>query len=252
MTKFLSSMFVSAALMLALCLPGVSAHAADGAFTEAQKKEIEAMIDAQIKKSGKEIMDAVRVYQEEEAKLEDAKAEAKIKELMAVLTDTSLPSVGNPQADVTIVEFFDYNCGYCKKVVPELQKLVQEDKNLRVVFKEMPILGPTSKTAAEWALAAHKQGKYFEYHMAVMDSKGAKNEETLSQLAKDLGLDVEKMKTDAASKEVKDIISQSMKTAESIGIQGTPAFIVNGKLQRGYLGEGGLKAVVAEARKGKS
>lgn len=244
MTTF-SRLLMSAAV-LSVFVP--AAHAAESVLTVAQKEEIKALVAEQIKASGKDIMDSVRAYQEEEAKQADVKAEAKIKDVMAELTAANLPSVGNPAGDVTIIEFFDYNCGYCKKVLPELQKLVQDDKNLRIIFKEMPILGPTSKTAAEWALAAHKQGRYFEFHAALMDFKGAKSEEVFTKIAKDLALDVEKLKVDAASKDVQDAITKSMSIAESIGIQGTPAFIVNGKLSRGYLGDGGLKAAIEEAR----
>jgi len=194
------------------------------------------------------IFEAVDKHRAEQEKMEKASAESKIEEHAAFLTSKDAPFIGNPNADITIVEFFDYNCGYCKRALTDIQALVKEDSNIRVVFKEMAILGPTSKTAALWSLAAHKQGKYFDFHVALMQHSGPKNESELEKLAAKVGLDVEKMKADANSKEIADQFDKDMQISREIGAQGTPAFIIGTQFIPGYIGEDGLKAVVAEER----
>lgn len=171
-----------------------------------------------------------------------------IKNNQDALTGKAFPSIGNPKGDVTVVEFFDYNCGYCKRALPDLINLVESDKNVRVVFHEFPILSAGSRTAALWALAAHKQGHYFDFHKALMQHRGAKNEDTLSTLAKDLGLDVGQMKKDAASKETAKLLQDSVDLARKLGISGTPAFVVNDQFFGGYIGHDGLIEAIKAAR----
>jgi len=183
-----------------------------------------------------------------EAKLQEEQAASAIKDNIAKLTSKDSPSIGPDDADVTIVEFFDYNCGYCKRALPDVQAIAASDKKVRFVFKEMPILGPTSGTAAQWALAAKRQDKYFEYHTALMEFKGQKEEKQLAKIAKDLGLDVEKMKKDASSDEVQAEIDADVELARTIGINGTPAFIVEETLYPGYIGEDGMVQAIKEAR----
>lgn len=218
------------------------------AFTEGQKEQIQQIIKQYLLDNPQIIMDSVQAYQQQQAEQQDKIAEQKVGEHLGALTSKDAPSAGNPDGDITIVEFFDYNCGYCKRAFPDIQQVLSSDKNVRFVFQDMPILGPTSLTAAKWALAAHKQGKYFEYHAELMKHNGAKNESELSKLAEKIGLDVEKMKKDAGSREVKEAIDKNMDMAREIGIQGTPAFILDGALMRGYLGREGMKDAIKQAR----
>ncbi len=218
-------------------------------LTDAQKLEVQQVIKDYLMENPELILKSVELHQTQQEENQEKNAEAKVGEHLPYLTSNDTPSAGNPDGDVTIVEFFDYNCGYCKRALSDIQKTMKVDKNVRFVFKEMPILGPSSLTASQWALAAHKQGKYFEYHTALMSHRGAKNESELSKLAEDLGLDTAQMKKDANSDEVKIILKKSMDIAREIGIQGTPAFILNGQLVRGYMGPDGLKAAIADARK---
>ena len=179
---------------------------------------------------------------------EEEKAKASIENNLSKLTAGDLPFVGNKDAEITVVEFFDYNCGYCKRAVPDIRAILEEDKNVKFVFKEMPILGPSSRTAAQYALAAHKQGKYFDYHAKLMEHRGPKDEATLEKMAKDLDLNVDQMKVDANSEETNQAIEDSINLAGEIGIRGTPAFVIESELYRGYLGLEGLKAEIAKAR----
>lgn len=139
------------------------------------------------------------------------------------------PTVGNPKGDVTVVEFFDYNCGFCKRGFPELAKLIDSDKNVRVVFKELPILSEGSMEAARVALAAKAQGKYWEVHRDLMSTKGAINGEVALKAAGKLGLDVAKLKTDMQSPEVSKEIETVRTLAQNMGINGTPHYLVADK-----------------------
>lgn len=159
------------------------------------------------------------------------------------------PVAGNPKGDVTIVEFFDYNCGYCKHVLPDVKKLIETDKNLKVIFKEFPILGPTSELASKWALAAHKQDKYFAFHQRLMERKGPINEEALSDVAKAVGLDVAQAKKDAAGADIATQLEKNRSLGGQLGLAGTPAFIIGEEVVPGAVPLSDMRAKVAEARK---
>jgi protein-disulfide isomerase len=158
------------------------------------------------------------------------------------------PVLGNPQGDVTLVEFMDYNCGYCKRSLTDVMKLVEADKNLRVVIKEFPILGPTSITASRAALAAAKQGKYKEMHTALMGHKGALSDEAIFEIAKAAGLDVDRLKTDMNDKAIAERIEQNHQLASMLGIDGTPAFVIDQQLIPGALGYEALAAAIGDVR----
>jgi protein-disulfide isomerase len=232
-----------ATLLVALALPSGPAFAA-----ELSRTDVEAIIKEYLHENPEIILESVEAYRQKQEKLAESEAEKSVVKHMAYLTSADAPSAGNPKADVVVVEFFDYNCGYCKRALPDLQTLLKDDKNLRVVFREMPILSEASMLTAQWSLAAHKQGKYFKFHQALMNHNGAKSEAELEKLAKESGLDVAAMKKDAASEETAKAIEKDLEVAGEIGIRGTPAFIVNGTVYRGYLGPEGLKGAVDAAR----
>jgi len=161
------------------------------------------------------------------------------------------PVAGNPEGDITVVEFFDYNCGYCKRGFAEIAKLVERDKNVRVVFKEFPILRDESEQAARVALAARMQGKYWDVHRDMIQIKGLVNEAVALKVAEAHGLDMAKLKADMAGPEVKAELDRVKELANKLAINGTPHFLV------GDLAIGGapdnlfdvLEGHVAELRK---
>jgi protein-disulfide isomerase len=157
-------------------------------------------------------------------------------------------SNGNPKGNVTMVEFFDYNCGFCKRALPDVLSLLKNDKQLKLVYKELPILGPGSLFAARAAIAAKKQGKYWKFHLALMRSRGA-NEPLVLSIAKQVGLDVEKLKKDMEAPEIRAEIDTNLQLAQKIGVNGTPAFIIGNRAVPGALGLAGLKAQIAGVRK---
>jgi protein-disulfide isomerase len=165
-----------------------------------------------------------------ETKLAEQEA-ARTKSLVAehakeIYRAPNAPVAGNPNGDITVVEFFDYNCGYCKRGFAEIAKLVEQDKNVRVVFKEFPILRDESEQAAKVALAARMQGKYWEVHSDLITTRGLVNEAVGLKVAEKHGLDIEKLKADMASPEVKAELDRVKALAQTLQINGTPHFLV--------------------------
>ena len=143
---------------------------------------------------------------------------------------TGSPIAGNAKGDVTMIEFFDYNCGYCKKAFVDVAQAIDKDKQVKLVLKEFPILSKGSEEAARVALAAKMQGKYWEFHRAMLETQGQANEASALKVAEKLGLDMTKLKKDMASAEVKKEIDDTRKLATKMGIQGTPHFIVGDRI----------------------
>ncbi len=240
-----SALSLMAAAVMAL---SAATAKAEEVFSDAQKEALNGLIAEYIKSNPQAIMDSVQAFQMQQQIKAEEDAVKKLQDHLPTITASDMPAAGSENPDLTVVEFFDYNCGYCKRALPDIQKVLENDPKIRFVFVEMPILGPSSSTAAQWALAAHKQGKYFEYHAALMNHRGAKEEPELSQIAKDLGLDLEKMKSDAAGQEIADMIAKNMEIVNDIGIRGTPAFIIGDTIVRGYLGEDGLEKAINDER----
>src|ERR1700756_4315880 len=167
-----------------------------------------------------------------------------------IFDDPATPVGGNPQGDVTIVEFFDYRCPYCKQVLPSLQALLKEDHKLRFVYKEMPVLGPASVTAAHAAPAAQREGKNEAFHNAMMATKGQITDETVYKVAGSVGLDIDRLKQDMIAPEIDRTLKANLALAEELNIRGTPGFIIGKKIVPGALDLDALKNMVAEARKG--
>ena len=244
---FLLIVLLSAAGLIGLSGAFQDSNAAKSINTS-DKAAIEEIIADYLRDNPEKIVESLRLAQEREEQKRQANTQQKIESLQSYFASAELPSIGRPNADVTIVEFFDYNCGYCKRALPDVQKIAEKDKNVRFVFMEMPILSQASREAAKWAMAAHNQGKYFEYHAALMNFRGSKNAGALEKMAKDVGLDIDRMKQDVASQAVERKISESLNIAREIGINGTPAFIVNDKLFPGYIGQRAMEQAIKEAR----
>jgi len=164
-----------------------------------------------------------------------------------------LDSINNPgifqkNADITIYEFFDYNCGYCKSVVKTILDVISEDKKINFVFVEFPILSKESYTAAVAALAAKKQGLYTDFHLSLMKIRGRINEDIVFKTAKDTGLDINKLKTDMKSSEIEHKLKQNREIAKSLGLNGTPAFIIGNIIYPGALEKNSLKRMIKQFR----
>lgn len=213
------------------------------------KADIENIIKEYIAENPQVILDSVEAYgrQQQDASVQQ-RQEAIDKHISWLDNNDILPVAGNPDGDVTIVEFFDYNCGYCKKALDDIMKLMAEDDNVKFIFVETPILGRTSELAAKWAMAAKMQDAYLEYHIGVMQNRGPINERSLIKVAEKVGLDIDKMKADAKSDDVAKMVNEKSQKAAQMGISGTPAFIINGQLYGGYIGVDRMREAVKEAR----
>lgn len=165
-----------------------------------------------------------------------------------VFRDPDSPVGGNPNGDVTLVEFFDYNCPYCRRVAPVMLEAEAADPQLRVVFKEFPILGPGSTFAAKAALAAHKQGKYLAFHHALMKARGAVDADKVLEVAATAGVDVERLKAETESPAIQAMLERNLDLAQALRITGTPGFVVGDKVVTGARDLKGLQALIGEAR----
>jgi protein-disulfide isomerase len=168
----------------------------------------------------------------------------------SVLRDPEIPSLGNPRGDLTIVEFFDYQCPYCKKVTPELAQLVKEDGNIRLVLKDWPVFGDISVAAAKLVLASKYQNKYAEAHQALIGASTKLTEAGIHDLLAAAGVDVARATADlqANQKAIDDLLSRNSDQAEAFGFQGTPGFIVGTFRVPGVLEMSVFKQVIADAR----
>ncbi len=198
------------------------------------------------------IMEAVKVLEDRREAAEADEARDLVSDNRDEIFDDGYSHVaGNPDGDVTVVEFIDYNCGYCKKAHEDVRKLVETDAGLRYVVKEFPILGPSSVTAAKAALAARAQqdGRlYMAFNDALMGHRGALTDAQVWSIAEDVGLDVEALKTAAESAEIKAQIERTYELAKKLQIQGTPTFVIGDELVRGYAPLDHMRDVVAAAR----
>jgi len=181
---------------------------------------------------------------------EKAVSDALVSRKADIFEHPMTPVSGNPKADVTIVEFFDYQCGYCKRTMQNVLDLQKEDPKIRVVWKELPILGPVSEFAARAAMAAKSQGKYLEFHTAVMGARGQLTPDAVMKHAADAGIDVERLKKDMMDPAIAKYLRDTLELAQALGINGTPGFVIGDKLVPGALGKDQMKELVAQARAG--
>ena len=239
-------------LALAGALISVAAPAAWAAtdLAPAQREAIEGIIHDYLLHNPDVLLEALRGAEEKLNHEADLKAAKVLNDRQSeIFEDRATPVAGNPRGDVTIVEFFDYRCPYCKQVLPSLQTLLKEDHNLRFVFKELPVLGPPSVTAAHAALAAQRQGKYEAFHNAMMATKGQITDETVYKVAGSVGLDVDRLKQDMSAPEIEQALKANLALADALNIHGTPGFIIGKHIVPGAIDLDALRNMIADARK---
>jgi protein-disulfide isomerase len=233
---------LSLALLAALAAP-VSAQA-----PAPDVPAIERIVRDYLLKNPEVILEAIENLEKRRSESAQGAAKAAIAERRAeILDDPDSPVAGNPGGDIAIVEFFDYRCPYCKQVVPTLAQLLKEDTKLRLVHKELPILGPDSLLASRAALAARKQNKYHPMHAALMRLRTL-DEASILKAATEQGLDANRLKADMQSPEVEESLDRNRRLARALNITGTPAFIIGDALVPGAINLRTLKSLVAEAR----
>jgi protein-disulfide isomerase len=184
---------------------------------------------------------------QDEKDKQQAAADNLVKYNSDIYTDADSPVAGNEKGDVTVVVFFDYFCGYCRKTLPELKSLTAKDSAVRIIYKELPIMGAESVVAAQAALAAKKQGKYSEFHYALLESDNA-SDATIKGLCKKLGLNYETLKKDMNDIKLNQSIERNQNLAAAIGVSGTPAYLVGKRFIPGAIDAVALALIVADER----
>jgi protein-disulfide isomerase len=237
-----------------LLIGNVTAASAQS-FSTDQRKEIEEIVRGYLLRNPEVLQEVLIELEKRQTAAEAEKAKAAVKNNATLLFDSPRQVViGNPKGDVTLIEFFDYNCGYCKRALADLVDLMKGDPNLRVVLKEFPVLGEGSVEAAKVAIAAHMQDqsgkKYFDFHQKLLGSRGPANKARALAVAKEVGFDVARIERDMASDEVRATIGESMKLAEALGLNGTPSYVVGDNVVIGAVGHDALKQKVNWARCG--
>ncbi|MEP2387926.1 DsbA family protein [Hyphomonas sp.] len=195
------------------------------------------------------VFEAAQLFEQQQQALQaQAAAQVLDTEKATLENDPNAPVLGNPDGDVTVVEFFDYNCPYCRRVKPEMEALLAADPNVRVVYREWPILGDGSVFAARAALASRNQGKYEEFHWAMMQLKERAEEALILCTAEDIGLDVAQLRSDMNGPEIEEHIQTSMRLAQSLGFSGTPSFVIGDSLAPGLIQADQMIELVDQAR----
>jgi protein-disulfide isomerase len=247
----------AALLAIALALPA-AAPAGAQAFSPDQRGEIERIIKDYLLKHPELLQEVMSELEKRQTAADAEKHRSAIKELSATIFNSSRQvTLGNLQGDVTVVEFFDYNCGYCKRAMTDMLDLLKVDGKVRFVLKEFPVLGEGSMQAAQVAVAVRMQDKtggkkYLEFHQKLLASRGSIDKARAVAAAKEVGLDVARIEKDLASEEVKATLEESYKIAEALGLNGTPSYVVGSDVVIGAVGLKVLKEKVNTARCGKA
>lgn len=258
MNTRLRSLTLAAGLMLsaAIAVPAANQALAQS-ISPAQRGEIEKIIKDYLVKNPEVLQEALGELEKKQAASEAEKHREGVKQHSEALFNSPRHVVvGNPQGDVTMVEFFDYNCGYCKKAMVDMMEMIKADPKLRVVLKEFPVLGQGSVEAARVAVAVRMQDKtgkkYLDFHQKLLGIRGQANQAAAMAAAKDVGMDMAKLEKDLASPEIKSSLEESYKLAEALGLNGTPSYVIGTDVVVGAVGQPGLKEKVSQARCGKA
>jgi protein-disulfide isomerase len=213
-------------------------------------EEIEKIVRDYLLREPEVVYDALQELQRRQEEAAAARQRAAIAENQGeLMNDRATPVGGNPDGDVTLVEFFDYRCAYCRRVVSSMRALLEEDRGLRVVFKELPVLGPDSMRAAQAALASRNQDGYVPFHFALMTTDDL-SLEGIRAAARTVGLDPDQLEADMAAPEVTATIEANYALANKLGIEGTPAFVIGDQLIPGAVDKARLDQLIDEARAG--
>jgi protein-disulfide isomerase len=253
MTFRLCLVAAACSAFLAIATPQISQ--ADE-LTAGQKSEVERILRDYLIAHPEVIQDAMAELDKRQSAADAEKHKATINQNAATIFGSPRQVVlGNPDGNVTFVEFFDYNCGYCKRAMDDMLTLLKDDPKLKIVLKEFPVLGPGSVEAAQVAVAVRMQDKtgkkYLEFHQKLLGGRGQADKARALAVAKDVGLDMARLEKDLASAEVKATLQESFKLAESLGLNGTPSYVIGDNVVVGAVGLESLKEKVNTSRCGK-
>ena len=241
--------------LMALALAGAPVAAPAQSFTDTQRSDIETIVKNYLIAHPEVLEEAMNELSKRQAAADAQKHEESIsKNADAIFNSPRGVVLGNKDGDVTFVEFFDYNCGYCKRAMADMLDLLKNDSKLKVVLKEFPVLSEGSVEAAKVAVAARMQDpkKYLDFHQKLLGGRGPADKARALAAAKDAGYDTAKIEKDLASPEVKATIEENFKLAEDMGLNGTPSYVIGKQIVVGAVGLDGLKEKIGIARCGKA
>jgi protein-disulfide isomerase len=256
MKRYLRPLAV-ALVVLAAAVPTVD-YAAAQMFSNEQRGEIEKIIRDYLLKNPEILQEVIQEMERRQAQADAEKHKEAIKEHAEALFNSRRQVVlGNPQGDVTMVEFFDYNCGFCRKALADKLELIKNDPKLRLVLKEFPVLGEGSTQAAQVAVAVRMQDKtggkkYLEFHQKMFASRGQVDKARAMAVVREIGFDAARIEKDISSDEVRQTIEEGFKLAEALGINGTPTYVLNGQVVVGAVGVEKLREAINTVRCGKA
>ncbi|MFN8726882.1 MAG: DsbA family protein [Rhodospirillales bacterium] len=243
--KFLAK---ALALVLLAAMPSGLAQAQE-AFTPAQRDALRAIIVETLRSQPELVLEALQALERRQE--EEQRATAKrmlVEKRRDLFEDAGDPSVGNPQARTVLVEFFDYRCPYCKQMDQPLKALLSADPDLRIVRKDLPVLGPASVVAARAARASRAPNKYAPVHAALMGFRGSLDEAAVFRIAGEVGLDVARLRRDMEAPEIAQRLQKNASLAQALQINGTPAFAIGDTLVPGAVDLATMRSLIAEAR----
>ncbi|KJC55749.1 DSBA oxidoreductase [Bradyrhizobium sp. LTSPM299] len=243
--------------LVALALCGAPLAASAQSFSDTQRGDIETIVRNYLVAHPEVIEEAMNELSKRQAAAEADKHEQSVaKNADTIFNSPRGVTLGNKDGDVTFVEFFDYNCGYCKRAMSDMLDLMKSDPKLKVVLKEFPVLSQGSVEAAQVAVAVRMQDptgkKYLEFHQKLLGGRGAADKARALAVAKDIGLDVAKLEKDMASPEAKATIEENFRLAEAMGMNGTPSYVIGKQVVIGAVGADSLKEKIGVARCGKA
>lgn len=236
--------------LLLLILEPAQTFAADEQIDEAEQKAIEAIIKDYLLTHPAVVGEALENYLAQRDTLREAQAREEMAKNWDALTNEQTAFIaGNPDAKVTVIEFFDYNCGYCRIATPSVLKALEENKDVRVIFREFPIRGADSEAVSRAALAARSQGKYIELHSQLMQVEDRMTLDRFDEIAGQLGLDVDLIHETMMDDSINDVIAKNFILASKLNVEGTPSFIVGDKILYGWPGEEAFSQIITEQGK---
>lgn len=221
----------------------------ESSLTPEQSEEVLRLFRRYMMEHPEDVVGALDAYAKKEEKTKNEKVHRTLAVGRAEIENDEGSFVGgNPDGNVSVIEFFDYRCSYCKKVHNTVRKLIEKDGNLRMVYKEFPILGPNSVVASRAALASRRQNKYLPYHNALMSARGSLDRKRIFEIAGDVGLDVDQLGKDMEDPAIAEIISRNHALAQRLNIGGTPAFVIGDEIVAGAAEYGRFRSMVNLAR----
>jgi protein-disulfide isomerase len=252
MIPMMTRLAAATAALFVLMLPAAAQE-----FSAPQKSEIERIIREYLVTHPEVLQEAIAELDKRQAAADVEKAKAAVAGNAETLFNSTRQVVlGNPKGDVTMVEFFDYNCGFCKRAMADMMELLKDDPKLRIILKEFPVLGPGSVEAAKVAVAVRMQDKtgkkYLDFHQKLLGGRGQADKARALAVAKEVGMDMKRIDADLASDEIKLSVEESLKLAETLGLNGTPSYIIGSDVVIGAVGLDALRTKISTARCGKA